>query len=209
MRYCISDIHGCGKTLAALLKKINPSADDTVYFLGDYIDRGPDSKGVMDIVMGMPNAVCLKGNHEDFMIQAQDNQGALDMWMLNGGRRTLESFGWEIPEKYMDFCMSLPLVIELPDFYLCHSGSLDTDNPMNTPEDVLLWDRCRSMADLINGRRVVGGHTPTPINEIAASLGGKKIIIDNGCVYNTHQGYGNLLALCLDGMTITTQWNID
>lgn len=104
MNYCVSDIHGCSKTLRALLRSISLTPTDTVYFLGDYVDRGPDSKGVLDIVMGMPNAICLKGNHEDMMLKALEPTAGYDtkrLWMENGGEPTLKSFGYSVNEKYL------------------------------------------------------------------------------------------------------------
>ena len=72
-RYAIGDIHGGSQTLIALIRKIAPRRDDRVYLLGDYIDRGPDSKGVIDTIIRLQEAGCdirpLRGNHEDMLIR--------------------------------------------------------------------------------------------------------------------------------------------
>jgi serine/threonine protein phosphatase 1 len=210
MNYCISDIHGCSKTLAALLDQLQLTGEDTVYFLGDYVDRGPDSKGVLDTVMNLPNAVCHKGNHEDMMLFALDhpeNREATYHWHINGGKSALASFGSFVPDKYLTFLRGLKLITELPDFYLCHAG-IGRD-AMNTPEEMLLWDRdCHVDVGATSGRRLVCGHTPTPISEIE-ELWRDKIVIDGGCVFKGQAGYGNLVALRLDDMKLFAQRNIE
>lgn len=212
MDYCISDIHGCAKTLSALLDKLALTSDDTLYFLGDSIDRGPDSKGVLDILMSLPNAVCLKGNHEDMMVRAHDNPDQeWDYWIMNGGRATMESFGGKVPKRYLDFLRGLPSIVELPGFYLCHADISSTGDPMMTPEDVLLWGSRDGRVNLesTGGRRVVSGHDRTPLEEVRASLAHNKIRIDNGCFWRGEDGFGNLVALRLDDMELIVQRNVD
>jgi serine/threonine protein phosphatase 1 len=210
MDYCISDIHGCSKTLAALLATLHLAETDTVYFLGDYVDRGLDSKGVLDIVMAMPNAVCHKGNHEDMMLFALDNpenMGASYHWGVNGGEATMDSFCGAVSEKYITFLRGLKLITELPDFYLCHAGI--SRDAMNTPEKMLLWDRdCLVDTDATGGRRLVCGHTPTQMHKIE-ELWRDKLVIDGGCVFKNRAEYGYLVALRLDDMKLFVQRNID
>lgn len=212
MRYAISDIHGCVKTLSALLHKLALTSDDALYILGDSIDRGPDSKAVLDILMSLPNAVCLKGNHEDLVIKAHDNPDReWNYWLNVGGRATLESFGGRVPKKYLDFLRRLPCIIQLPDFYLCHADISSTGDPMQTPESVLLWGGRTNTAGLAlpGGRRVVSGHDSTPLEEIRASLTRNKIVIDGGCVYIGEEGFGHLVALRLDDMELFVQENLE
>lgn len=204
MDYAISDIHGCAKTLSALLNKLVLTSDDTVYFLGDYVDRGPDSKGVLDIVMKLPNAFCLRGNHDDMMVRPEYH----DLWMMNGGRNTLAEFGGKVPKKYLDFVSRLPLIVELPDFYLCHAGIGKV--PMASSEDELLWDGgCTVTLKQTGGRRLVCGHMPTSLEDIKSGLSHYKIVIDNGCVFKGDNGYGNLVALRLDDMELVVQRNVE
>lgn len=212
MDYVIADIHGCSKTLLALLNKLTVNVkQDTVYFLGDYVDRGPDSKGVLDIVMSLPNAVCHKGNHEDMMLKGLAGEEQwLNDWILNGGRETITSFpGYEVDEKYINFMNSLRLITELPKFYLAHAGI--GHDAMNTPEEGLLWWRdCDVDLSKSGNRRLICGHTITPYKEIVESLTDNKIILDNGCVFTQYDGiYGRLLALRLDDMKLFKQVNID
>ena len=97
----IGDVHGCIKTLRALIVNIiQPAKNDKLIFVGDYVDRGPDSKGVISYVMELRlmgyNLVLLKGNHEDMMLQALPgtNKEANSTWLSNGGADSLLS--WEI-----------------------------------------------------------------------------------------------------------------
>lgn len=212
MKYCISDIHGCSKTLAVLLAKLQLTAEDTVYFLGDYVDRGPDSKGVLDIVMAMPNAVCHKGNHEDMMLYAlanPENDQANYHWGINGGGAAMASFGGSVPPSYIEFLQGLHLITELPNFYLCHAGI--AHKAMETPEEMLLWDRdCDVDLGKTGGRKLICGHTPQTAYEIETRLKTNKVIIDGGCVFGKrHPEYGNLVALRLDDMQVFMQRNID
>jgi len=206
LRYAISDIHGCSKTFLALLNQLpfNP-ANDTLYLLGDYIDRGPDSKGVLDIIMQLSNTVCHKGNHEDMALRAiaGEEGNYAGCWLANGGMKTLESFNHKIEDKYINFMNSLKMITELDDFYLCHAG-IGFD-PMKSSEDRLLWDRdCLVDSSKIGGRRLICGHTPTALTEIEDSIWADKVVIDGGCVFG-----GNLVALRLDDMKLFVQPNIE
>jgi serine/threonine protein phosphatase 1 len=199
LRYAISDIHGCSKTFLALLNQIPfNSANDTLYLLGDYIDRGPDSKGVLDIVMQLPNTVCLKGNHEEFMIDAAfGSNSGISLWIMNGGMQTLNSFNNYIDDKYINFVRSLHSIAKLKDFYLAHAGIRSFDT-LNTPEEILLWDRdCKVDLTLTGNRRLICGHTVTPLELIEDSILADKVVIDAGCVFG-----GNLVALRLDDMKL-------
>ena len=99
-KIAVSDIHGCLKTFKALVEEqvvLNPQ--DELYLLGDFIDRGPDSKGVLDYVMQLDEAGyqvhCLRGNHEDMMLQAVRDREDIGMWLFNGGQQALDSFRTE------------------------------------------------------------------------------------------------------------------
>ena len=83
-QWVIPDIHGCVRTLRALIEQlVIPAKDDTLYFLGDFVDRGPDSKGVLDYVMGLEdqgyNIVALKGNHEEFFVKAWEEEQQISL----------------------------------------------------------------------------------------------------------------------------------
>jgi len=135
-RWVIPDIHGYAQTLQALLDQIRPSKTDHLIFLGDYIDRGPNSKGVIDIIRKLQNSghkvTALLGNHEEFLLKslhlAQNKKGFLSAfkpnkvkkeWMEFGGKDTLKSFGTKrienITQDYIDWMKKLEYYIEFKD----------------------------------------------------------------------------------------------
>jgi serine/threonine protein phosphatase 1 len=206
-KYAISDIHGCLKTFEAMLDKIALSQSDTLMLLGDYVDRGPDSKGVLDLIMKLENQGyqinCLFGNHEQEMINARTNYESKHHWKKWGGVQTMESFNVtepiDIPTKYVDFLQCLPRYIEFDGFIFCHAGlNFDMPNPLEA-EESLLWIR-NWYQDInykwLGNRIVVHGHTPTDKYDIETMLQlldkEQYIDIDCGCFRSnksTHQGY--------------------
>jgi serine/threonine protein phosphatase 1 len=229
-RFVIGDIHGCVKTFRNLMNEIlHFSKRDTLYLLGDYIDRGPGSKGVLDDLMklkeGSFSVFPLMGNHEYMMLQACDSVEYFELWQANGCATTLLSFGIhrdelgdpqavkKIPGHYFTFLESLDYFKDLDDFFLVHAG---LGNVVNDPmEDIrsLLWTRTEIYdTDLLNGKRIVHGHTPRPlsfIRERIADPEAKIYNLDAGCVYNYIPGMGNLAALDLDTMELLVCKNLD
>lgn len=106
----IGDIHGCVKTLNKLLEKLNSYRDYTYIFVGDYIDRGPDSSGVIERLIEVQqqiDCIFLRGNHEQMLLDAY-KWGDLDLWLMNGGKSTLKSYGAtynniSIPDEHLAF----------------------------------------------------------------------------------------------------------
>ncbi len=108
----IGDIHGCSKTFEKLLNdKIQITKEDEIYCIGDYIDRGDDRKGVIDLILRLRNEgyniYTLRGNHEQMMMDALNDKKALNLWLDNGGKSTLKSFGIKsvngLPAEYVYF----------------------------------------------------------------------------------------------------------
>jgi len=206
--YAIGDIHGSLESLERLLDKINLDlTEDRLLFVGDYIDRGPRSKGVVDYIIRLKDQappgqiICLKGNHEamflDFLAGGQG-----DMFLFNGGLATLEDYWGDdwvgqdresltLPPDHAQFFQDLELYYEMPDYIFVHGG-LKPGVPLDEQvEDDLLWIRGEFITSEEDfGRRVIFGHTPfkKPL------LMPNKIGIDTGAVY------GNFLtALKLPG----------
>ena len=205
-KFAISDIHGCLKTFAALLDQIQFTTQDELYILGDYIDRGPDSKGVIDLIWTMQaegyQIKCLRGNHEQMLLNIYEDP--FDPFH-RGDQQLLASFGvyhaHSIPESYLDWCAQLPYFFEIDNYLLVHAGfDFSTKEPLRDTY-AMLWIR-NWRADIdrqwLNGRIVVHGHTPTPRPAIEMYLKAvestPQIIIDNGCVY--HGRHPELGALC-------------
>jgi len=201
----IGDIHGCPKSLDALLKRLDPSSDDHLLFVGDYIDRGPDSKAVIDQLLDLrQNVSCtfLRGNHEAMMIEYLDT-GAFSLWRMNGGVSTLQSYlgddsEVDIPDAHTEFVRETKLYHETGDFFFVHAGLKPDFTIRKTLEDpdeeVLLWERGHLNASEVAWEKtVVCGHTPRP-DPIDRE---KLLLIDTGCVYHMKPGMGRLTAVYL------------
>lgn len=217
--FVIGDIHGCSATLRRLVDgTLRPLPGDRIYLLGDLIDRGPDSKGVLDYIFELRRSGLsvsgIRGNHEEMFLQAVNDRYYLNLWTANGGRATLKSFQadgpGDIPRLYRDFLDSLPLYILLDDFVLVHAGlNFDPPNPFDDTS-AMLWTRSSYVnRQRIDGRRLICGHTPVPRIELEESLRCNKIMLDNGCVFGGLPETGSLAALELESMVVSYQENID
>lgn len=221
----ITDIHGCARTFNRLLEILEVRQDDTVYLLGDYIDRGPDSKGVIDTIRARQSAgfdfLPLLGNHEDLLLQAH-RSGVYDDyvdWLDNGGNATLKSFGVEhlqdLPETLISFLTRLPLYRMTETHLFVHAGlnSFLADPLSREGREAMLWQRSAVVnQDRICGRVLISGHTTKSLAEIRESLASEHIQLDNGCVYareTTPATRGNLVALILETGKLVVQRNCE
>ena len=220
-RIAISDTHGCGDTLEKLLTdQIALSQEDTLYLLGDFIDSGPKSKKVIDLIInyqdnGWP-VYCLRGNHEELMLKALHNASYHDLWAgANGGSTTLRSFDantvLEIPEFYLRFFQNLDYYFSLPDYLLVHAGfNFKAPDPFQDYES-MVWIRNFPVdPEQTHNRRIIHGHTPIPFRYIKQAIqeGDPHINIDNGCAY-PKEGLQGLVALDLDNWTLWRQPNVE
>lgn len=190
----IGDIHGCHDQLAALLAKVKPQPSDRLVFLGDYIDRGPRSKEVVELVLSLrqrcPDTIFLKGNHEamleDYLVRGERLQ-----FLRNGGDATLASYGAagaaEIPQAHRDFFNNLRLYYETDSFIFVHAGLRPGVQLAGQREQDLLWIREEFLSSSYDwGKTVVFGHTPRTSPLITPT----RIGLDTGAVY------GGLLSCC-------------
>jgi serine/threonine protein phosphatase 1 len=217
--FVIGDIHGCAATLRRLVdSSLCPVTGDCINLLGDLIDRGPDSKGVLDYIFELRgrglSVSSVRGNHEEMLLQAGEDHYYLNMWSANGGLATLESFQadgpGDIPHLYREFLGSLPHYILLDEFVIVHAGlNFDPPSPFDDTS-AMLWTRS-SLVDRqrIGGRRLICGHTPVSRVRLEESLNSSKIMLDNGCVFVERPEMGSLAALELESMTVYYQENID
>ena len=124
-RIIIGDVHGHYDALMSLLAAIAPTSDDRLYFLGDLIDRGPQSAKVVDFVF-KNNYKCLLGNHEQMLLDALGNgqivNNLLQAWLYSGGYATLVSYNNNIPQDHLDWMKTLPTYLDLGDIWLVHAG---------------------------------------------------------------------------------------
>lgn len=200
----IGDVHGCARTLEALLQQLDIQTDDHLVFVGDYIDRGPDSRAVIDILIDLrqrTRCTFLRGNHEAMLLAYLDH-GEFDLWRSNGGMHTLASYGAAdgsgIPDEHVEFIRKTELFFETPDFLIVHAGLRPEytveRNLQLANEDVFLWERGHLDAPRLNWEKtVVCGHTPVHEPRNAERL----INIDTGCVFHMRPGYGRLTAVRL------------
>lgn len=227
------DIHGYKKTLEKLFGQILPSKDDKLIFLGDYIDRGPDSKGVIDFVRSLQddgyNVVCLKGNHEEYFVEAyyesleykrnifSKKPPKLKAWLEHGGKEALESFGVKdlrkVPREYIDWVEQGELFFELDDFVVVHAGlNFNPDDPFEDKHAMLWIKEFDIIPEKIGHRKIIHGHTPVNHEFIAEMVETNRydfIDLDNGIYMPQRQGYGNLMALELSEMKLIAQPNVE
>lgn len=211
--FVIGDIHGCFIAMKELIEnQIQLSKDDKLIFLGDYIDRGSDSKKVLDYIMELQSnqydIVTLRGNHESMLIDAWHNENLVFKWIQNGGSETLLSFGIDklknIDSRYMHFLENLKFYYELDKYIFVHAGFNDSiENPF-TDKYSMLWNiREQYSNHLLIDRTVIHGHAPVPLNIIQKQIANNTgvINIDGGCVY-TNARYAKLIALEVNTRTI-------
>ncbi len=229
-RLVIGDIHGCFQTLKNLFEKeIVITKEDDIYLLGDYIDRGPGSRQVIEYLIQLKwqgfRIFPLMGNHEDMLVQAILDENALQAWHNNGAEETLKSFGVSesmlfdyealslIPERYIHFMANLPLFYDLDHFILVHAGLNFRRPDVFGDREAMLWirDLCYQ-GDKIGQKTLIHGHTPMPFISIQNTLRKKNeklINLDAGCVYKDLPGYGKLLGMDLDSRELYVVENSD
>lgn len=181
------DIHGCRNQLRTLLETVAPSGQDRLIFLGDYIDRGPDSAGVIDDLLELrgrwPHCVFLRGNHEQMLLDVLSG-GDPHIFLFNGGSRTIASYrergGWPPPADHLAFFEQLPTLYTTERFIFVHAG-LRPGLPVAAQQpDDLLWIRDEFLDSGYDwGKPVVFGHTPREEPLLTAT----RIGLDTGCVF--------------------------
>jgi serine/threonine protein phosphatase 1 len=181
--YVVGDIHGCLKSLQRLLEKIDPAPDEEVVFIGDYIDRGPQAREVVEYLLALPfRCVFLLGNHEQMLLEFLQGENE-EVFLLNGGTATLRSYGGDadnIPASHLHFFRTLLHKYETPDFLFVHAG-IRPMVPLEQQElKDLIWIR-QEFYSFVGKfpKPVVFGHTP----QKQVLLREDRIGIDTGCVY--------------------------
>jgi serine/threonine protein phosphatase 1 len=200
----IGDVHGCRLALDVLLDAIGPTAEDTLIPLGDYIDRGPDSRGVLDRLIdlaGCCRLVPLLGNHEEMLLDAARDHTALRHWLSNGGAEALRSYGWVsggprrsladwIPRQHREFLAGCRDYHETGTHLFLHAGYVHDLPLAKQPELALRWrvTDAKTVIPHCSGKVAVVGHTPQRSGEVLDL--GFLVCIDTDC----HRG-GWLTAL--------------
>lgn len=191
--YAIGDVHGCLDRLTALVDLCMRHCGGRpmrLVFLGDYIDRGPDSRGVIDRLRSLQNdmpgtVVCLRGNHEALLLEAieTDDDG---LWLLNGAAQTLKSYGVTemaaLPRDHVDWIAALPLFFDDGRRFFVHAGVNPAVALDRQDERDLLWIREPFLSsDRDYGRLIVHGHTP--LQTARPDLHRNRLNLDTAAVY--------------------------
>lgn len=185
-RFVIGDIHGCDKALRTLIECIAPEPDDELVFLGDYVDRGPDSRGVIDQIIELQSrcrVVALRGNHEIMLCSVAFGGLDAEMWMASGGNATITSYGGsleKIPAAHKKFLLSLRPHYETQESIFVHA-CYDARTPMDQqPEELRYWTHLSTApGPHFSGKKVYVGHTPQP-SGIVLDLG-YLVCVDTYC----------------------------
>lgn len=169
------DIHGCADALYALLEIVDPKADDLVVTLGDYVDRGPNTREVIDQILDLKKRcrlISLVGNHELMMLDAiaSPNSTQFDFWLHCGGEETMVSYGGvsaTIPEDHLVFLKSCQRHYEIDTHFFVHANYLYNVPLDQQPDDVLFWQHLNNVPlPHVSGKTAVVGHTPQLTGEI-------------------------------------------
>lgn len=206
MLFAIGDVHGCADELRLLLNRLPRTSETTIVFLGDYIDRGPRSREVIDTLLelrGQCNVVALMGNHEAMFLDylGAPESARAGAFIYNGGSATLASYANDhgevtIPEEHRELLRALPITYQSEHNIFVHAGlpqipleQLDLERDKAT----MLWTRGRFLTTSYDwGKVVVHGHSPVS----RVTLWPNRINIDTGCVY-----HGRLTAIGLPDET--------
>lgn len=221
--FAIGDVHGCYDELKRLIGAIKPTPNDTLIFLGDYIDRGIDSSAVLDFIIELSshcNVIALKGNHESMMQSAflERDEDIRDKWafnwLRNGAHETLQSYGLGLDcfddkellpikvKEHLNFINSMPTYHITDTHIFVHATPRPNIDIDKQDEMDLLWRREGRTEqqlgyDHISGKTVISGHT-AQANGKPKSLSDNNIIIDSGCF---HTGWLTALDVNADVFT--------
>ena len=212
--FAIGDIHGCFNSFKKLIEdKIEITKSDKVVLLGDYIDRGSQSKEVVDYIIELKEKgfeiIPLKGNHEAMLLDAFGDESLVSRWILNGGNETLKSFGIsslkKLETKYLDFFRNLRLYYEFENYLFVHAGFNDEiENPFDDSYH-MIWN-CREnyTHPILRDKTIIHGHCVIPSTTCDDRIKNDNPVtnLDTGCVYSDHSGLGRLTSLEIYTRTI-------
>lgn len=205
----VGDVHGCRAALEGLLEVVSLRGGDRLILLGDYVDRGPDSRGVIDLVLDLRRShdvVTLLGNHEEMMLGALERPASVGWWLRYGGRETLASYGpqttpKDIPAEHREFLAGLQDYHEEDEFFFTHGGYVEGESLDRQPPEALRWTNLaqRMPGPHTSGKTAVVGHSSQKNGQVLDA--GHLICIDTFC-----HGGGRLTAI--DALTRKT-WQVD
>jgi serine/threonine protein phosphatase 1 len=206
--FIIGDIHGrCAQLLNLLDLMPRDESTDTLIFLGDLIDRGPDIPGCVDHVLKLceenpERVLCLRGNHEQMLLDFVDRTNSIWMDSATGSDQTYQQYtetlldirtepdidavrerlAARIPANHLDFFRKLPLYHEDDYALYVHAGLEDGKHPRESSPEALLWTRDQHFYKNYHGKPCVFGHTPTPLLPLRGRLGRHGIYLFNSAI---------------------------
>lgn len=207
--FAIGDIHGCDVALVTLLNEISPQPDDVIVGIGDYVDRGPNSAGVLEILCDLVSHcdfIPLIGNHELMMFKGLNHRRDFEFWNRHGGQATLASYGGDpraIPPHHRQFLSHCVRYHETNDYFFVHANYEPFLSLDDQPDEVMFWTHIFENVPPPhrNGKIAVVGHTPQLSGDIRNI--GHVLMIDTNCCGNLW-----LTAVELTSQTFiqTTNW---
>ncbi len=197
----IGDIHGCARSFETLLELVQPAPTDTIILLGDFIDRGPDSCRVMDMILDLNQrctVVAVTGNHEIMLRQAATDREVKADWWRHGGQETMRSYVKEgyaaeisaIPDRHWQFLVEQTLDYWETDERIYVHASVDPKLDLDEqPESLLFWQPFTDPMVHKSGKQIICGHT--------AQKSGMPAVFERGICIDTYAHGGGWLT-CLD-----------
>jgi serine/threonine protein phosphatase 1 len=223
--FVVGDIHGrCAQLLNLLDMLPRDPESDTLVFLGDLIDRGADAPGCVEHILKLcrdypKSVICLRGNHEQMLLDFLDGQSTIWLTPVTGGERTFEQYTGQrlridserdfeetrqlfeesFPPEHLEFMQGLPFYHEDKHAIYVHAGLDEGKHPRESSPMSLLWMRDMDFYKNYRGKPCVFGHTPTPLLPLRGRLGRHGIYISHSAVgldtgYN-HQSPLSCLSL--------------
>ena len=183
----IGDIHGCATALETLLETLAPTSDDLIITLGDYVDRGPESRRVIDLLLDLEQRcelIALLGNHDLMLLRSIEHEIAHKFWMQVGGVQTLASYGGsleKIPPDHLEFFHRLVPYHETDEFLFLHANYNPDLLLDEQTEENLFWKHVSRdfPAPHSSGKRAFVGHTPQKDGRVA--IHDHIVCVDTGC----------------------------
>lgn len=212
--FAIGDIHGCFRAFYALVTEvISLKKDDRLILLGDYIDRGEESREVVDFIIDLKrsgfNITPLMGNHEAMLLESYTDPGMLFQWFMNSGETTMQSLGIEdisdLGKEYLVFFSQLKYYESIGEFLFVHAGFNDKDTDPFEDKYHMIWEsRLYYENPVLRSKTIIHGHRPKTLEYVnkMISSNSRVLAIDTGCVYGRKLGYGYLSALDVKEMKL-------
>jgi serine/threonine protein phosphatase 1 len=224
--YIVGDVHGCVRTFRRMVEeKLQLSKKDYLFLLGDYIDKGIDSKGVLEYIIELKNQAYqvfpLRGNHEEevLTLSKKGNEKSFHRYMrLNRTESLLDETG-KLQTKFARLLEKMPYYYDLPEHLLVHAGfNFNATNPFEDTKAMVWSNHPINHPLFTNNKTIIYGHQPVPLEVIQKKVNERANLIplDNGCVYAQRKSLeipasylGSLCAICLETYQLFVQENIE